>query len=52
MEVTGTDGGKGTGLEQGGVARGGKFTPENQTRFQGEGEGRQVGSEGCSMAIA
>lgn len=41
VEVTGTDEGKGEGMEQGGVAKDGKSAPENQTCFHGErGEGR------------
>lgn len=43
VEVTGTDEGKGTGLEQGSVAKAGKSAPENQFHFQGDKEGRQAG---------
>lgn len=42
VEVTGTDEGKGTGLEQGSVAKAGKSVPENRFRFQGDKEGRQA----------
>lgn len=43
VEVSGTDEGKGTGLEQGTVAKAGKSAPENQFHFQGDKEGRQAG---------
>lgn len=43
VEVSGTDEGKGTGLEQGSVAKAGKSAPENQFHFQGDKEGRQAG---------
>lgn len=41
VKVTGTDEAKGTGMEQGGVAKGGKSAPENQTGFHSE-RGRQI----------
>lgn len=44
VEVTGTDESKGTGLQQGSVAKAGKSALENQFHFQGDKEGRQAGS--------